>query len=196
MLSKHKHLIERNLSPVIFLFSKINPNFLTLIGSIPPLLFFVFVIYGYYYLALIVFPFFAIDFLDGMVARLSGKVTPLGSFLDSTMDRISDFLLISAFGFGNVARWEIVVLFLFSAFLVSYTRSRGELASNKTVSFDKGLLERAERIIGIVIGLVGYILAPSLRIEGYNIVELSFILLFSLSSITFLQRIIWAYRKL
>ncbi len=175
---------------------KIDPNNLTLIGSIPPLLFFVIVVYGYYNFALIVFPFFAIDSLDGIVARATGKVTAFGGFLDSTLDRISDFLIISAFGFGNVVRWEIVVLFLSASFLVSYARSRGELAGNKTISFNMGLIKRDERLIGIFVGLVGYVLTPSFVFWDYNIPELVFLLLFLLSSITFLQRLLWAHKKL
>ncbi len=196
MLSNQKHFIEKNLKPVIVLLAKVDPNILTLIGSIPPLLFFVLVAYGYYNFALLIFPFLAIDLLDGAVARMAGKVTAFGGFLDSTIDRISDFLIISAFGFGMIVRWEIVVIFLFAAFLVSYIRSRGELASNKTVSFNMGLIERTERMIGIFVGLVIYILAPSFTFGGFNIIELSFILLIFSSFITIIQRILWAFKKL
>ena len=196
MLSDKKPIIENYLKPLIKPLSGINPNFLTLIGSIPPLLFFVLVVYGYYNFALLIFPFLAIDLLDGLVARMTGKVTSFGSFFDSTMDRISDFLIISAFGFAHIVRWEIIVLFLFVSFLVSYVRSRGELAGNKTISFDIGLIERPERLIGVFIGLVGFVLAPSFVFWDYNIPELVFLLLFLLSSITFLQRTMWAYRKL
>ncbi|MBU4099110.1 CDP-alcohol phosphatidyltransferase family protein, partial [Patescibacteria group bacterium] len=157
MLSDKKPIIENYLKPLIKPLAGINPNFLTLIGSIPPLLFFVLVAYGYYNFALLIFPFLAIDLLDGLVARMTGKVTSFGSFFDSTMDRISDFLIISAFGFAHIVRWEIIVLFLFVSFLVSYVRSRGELAGNKTISFDIGLIERPERLIGIFVGLVGYV---------------------------------------
>ncbi len=196
MLSNQKHFIEKNLKPVIVLLAKVDPNVLTLIGSIPPLLFFVLVAYGYYNFALLIFPFLAIDLLDGAVARMAGKVTAFGGFLDSTIDRISDFLIISAFGFGMIVGWKIVVIFLFAAFLVSYIRSRGELASNKTLSFNMGLIERTERMIGIFIGLIGYILAPSFTSGGFNIIELAFILLIFSSFITVIQRVLWAYKKL
>lgn len=196
MLSQKKPIIEKYLQPLIKPLANVNPNILTLIGSIPPLLFFVLVSYGYYKLALLIFPFLAIDLLDGAVARMTGKVTAFGGFLDSTIDRISDFLIISAFGFGMIVGWEIVVIFLFAAFLVSYIRSRGELASNKTLSFNMGLIERTERMIGIFIGLVIYIFAPSFTFGGYNIIELTFILLIFSSVITVIQRVLWAYKKL
>lgn len=196
MLSKKKPIIEKYLHPIIKPLAGVDPNLLTLIGSIPPLLFFVLVAYGYYNFTLIVFPFLAIDLLDGAVARMTGKVTAFGGFLDSTIDRISDFLIISAFGFGMIVQWEIVVIFLYAAFLVSYIRSRGELASNKTVSFNMGLIERTERFIGVFIGLVGYILAPSFTFGGFNIIELAFILLIFSSFITIIQRVLWAFKKL
>lgn len=196
MLSQKKSFIEKYLNKLIKPLAGVNPNILTLIGSIPPLLFFVFVVYGYYNFALIVFPFFAIDSLDGMVARMTGKVTAFGGFLDSTLDRVSDFLIIVAFGFGKVARWEIVIPFLAVSFLISYARSRGELASNKTVSFDMGLIRRNERLIGIFVGLVGYLLAPTFTFGGFNIIELTFILLIFSSFITIIQRVLWAYKKL
>lgn len=196
MLSQKKPVIEKYLQPLIKSLANTDPNILTLIGSIPPLLFFVLVAYGYYNFALLIFPFLAVDLLDGAVARMTGKVTAFGGFLDSTIDRISDFLIISAFGFGLIVRWEIVVIFLFAAFLVSYIRSRGELASNKTLSFNMGLIERTERMIGIFIGLIGYLLAPSFTFGGYNIIELAFILLIFSSFITVIQRVLWAYKKL
>jgi archaetidylinositol phosphate synthase len=198
MLSIFKPKIEKRIHHWARYFVSVDPNLLTLIGSIPPLLFFVFVINSYYYLALIVFPFLIIDLLDGTVARMSGRSSAFGAFLDSTIDRISDFLLISAFGFGKIVRWEIVTLFILAAFLVSYTRSRGELASNRQISFDLGLIERTERLIGIFFALILYIIVPPnvFSLEGVNVGELVFIFLFILSFITFLQRVIWAYKKL
>ena len=196
MLSNKKPLIEKILKPAAKHLSKVNPNLLTLIGSIPPIIFFVFVMTGNLIGAVITFTFLIIDLFDGMVARLTGKVTAFGGFFDSTIDRISDFLLISAFAFGHIVRFEIILPFLLAAFLVSYTRSRGELASENKVSFNVGILERTERLIGIFVGLVIYILAPSLIFFGFNILELTFLFLLLLSVYTFFQRVLWAYKKL
>jgi archaetidylinositol phosphate synthase len=196
MLSNKKPVIEKFLKPLLKYLLKVNPNVLTLIGSIPPIVFFVFVVSGNLTGALIAFPFLIVDLLDGMVARLKGQVTAFGGFLDSTIDRISDFLLISAFGFGHIVRFEIVLLFVFATFLVSYTRSRGELASQNKVSFGVGILERTERLIGIFAGLVIYMIVPDFRFGGFNFLEIIFISLFLLSVYTFFQRVFWAYKKL
>jgi CDP-diacylglycerol---glycerol-3-phosphate 3-phosphatidyltransferase len=100
-----------------------------------------------------------LDILDGALARLSGKGTPFGAFLDSTTDRISE-----AFMLGSIALvfyrhgHEIALAFTFAAmagsFLVSYTRARAEALGLKG---DVGIGSRAERVVVITAGLV---LAP------------------------------------
>jgi phosphatidylglycerophosphate synthase len=125
MLSHKKSKIEAYLAPVIPFLANVNPNLLTLLGSIPPLLFFVFVLTHHYIFALIVYFGNGFDMLDGMVARKFKKVTAFGGLFDSTMDRVSDFLLITAFAFGSIVRWEIIAPFLLFAFLTGYIRSRG-----------------------------------------------------------------------
>jgi archaetidylinositol phosphate synthase len=133
--------------------------------------------------------------LDGLVARKFGKTTAFGGFLDSFMDRISDFLIITAFSFGGIVRWEIAAPLLLFAYLTSYARSRGELA-NTSVSFAVGIIERTERLILIFIALLMYVLAPNLLVHGFNAAEIVFILIAGLSLITVFQRIMYAYKKL
>jgi CDP-diacylglycerol--glycerol-3-phosphate 3-phosphatidyltransferase len=100
-----------------------------------------------------------LDILDGALARLSGKGTPFGAFLDSTTDRVSE-----AFMLGSIALvfyrhgHEVALAFTFAAmagsFLVSYTRARAEALGLKG---DVGIGSRAERVVVITAGLV---LAP------------------------------------
>jgi archaetidylinositol phosphate synthase len=195
MLSQRKSLIEKHLDPIAKLLHGVNPNILTLLGSIPSLLFFVFLILHWYIAALVMLPGSAFDMLDGMVARKYHNVTAFGGFLDSFMDRISDFFIITSFAFSGIVRWEITApLFLF-AYLTSYARSRGELA-NTSVSFAVGLIERTERLILIFIALLFYMLVPKLTINGFNTAEIVFLLIAALSFITVVQRIIYAYKKL
>lgn len=208
MLSQKKPQFERYLEPLAKLLHGVNPNILTLLGSIPSLLFFVFLINHWYMPALLIFLGNAFDMLDGMVARKYHKTTAFGGFLDSFMDRISDFFIITAFAFSGLVRWEIAAPLLLFAYLTSYARSRGELAShvhpsgggmnvaNTTVSFAIGLIERTERLVLIFITLLFYMLVPDLKINGLNAAEIVFLLIAGLSLITVLQRIIYAYRKL
>ena len=195
MLSPKKSQVEKYVDPLVRLLHGVNPNILTLLGSIPSLLFFVFLINHMYIPALIIFLGNAFDMLDGMVARKYHKVTAFGGFLDSFMDRIADFFLITAFAFSNLVRWEIVAPLLLFAYLTSYARSRGELANN-TLSFAIGLIERTERLFLIFIALLFYTIVPNLTVNWFNTAEIVFLLIAGLSLITVLQRILYAYRKL
>jgi archaetidylinositol phosphate synthase len=195
MLSYKKPSIEKYLEPFVGLFENVNPNVLTLLGSIPSLLFFVFLTMHWYFLALVVFTGSIFDLMDGMIARKYNKVTAFGGFLDSTLDRVSDFFIITAFAFAGIVRWEIVAPFLLFSFLISYTRSRGELAGTN-VSFAVGLIERTERLVLTIIALLLYMLLPNVVLWGLNIAEIVFAALVILSFYTFLQRVIYAYKKL
>lgn len=195
MLSHNKSKLESYLEPLVNRLHNVSPNSLTLVGSIPSLVFFVCMIQHWYIAALATFAGSILDLLDGMVARKFGKSTAFGGFLDSFMDRISDFFIITAFSFSGIVRWEITAPLLLFAYLTSYARSRGELA-NTSVSFAVGLIERTERIILIIIALLFYILVPGLLVFGYNAAELVLILTTGFSLITVFQRVIYAYKKL
>lgn len=195
MLSTKKPIVEKILTPLIAPLSGVNPNVLTLLGSIPSLLFFVFVLKGWYLAALIAFVGNLFDMVDGMIARKYHKVTKFGGFLDSTLDRVSDFFMITAFSFAGIVDWRIAAPVLLFSYLISYTRSRGELA-NPSVSFAVGLIERTERLALIILGLLLYMLFPQTIIANFNLAEIMFIILGLLSFYTFLQRTLHAYKKL
>jgi archaetidylinositol phosphate synthase len=195
MLTKTKPTVEKILEPLIAPLSKANPNLLTVLGSIPPLVFFVAVLSGNYILALIAFVGNLFDLLDGMVARKYKKVSAFGGFLDSTLDRVGDFLLITPFAFAGIVGWELAAPLLLFAFLTSYIRSRGELAK-PSVSFAVGIIERTERLILIFVALLLYTIFPNLVLAGFNIMEISFMFLGILSLYTVGQRIYYAYKHL
>jgi phosphatidylglycerophosphate synthase len=195
MLTQYKKLAESFLEPAVKPLAKVNPNLLTLLGSIPSLLFFVAILNQHYILALLTSILHITDLLDGMIARKYKKVSAFGGFLDSTMDRIGDFFLITPFAFAGIVRWEIAAPLLLFSFMTSYIRSRGELA-NPNVSFAVGLIERTERILIIFVTVLLYILLPNFSFAGLNVVEYSFTLLLLLSFYTVLQRVAFAYKKL
>lgn len=195
MLTEYKKVAESILEPAVKPFAKVSPNVLTLLGSIPSLLFFVFVIMHWYLPALIIFLANGFDLIDGMVARKYKRVTNFGGFLDSTMDRVADFLMITAFAFGTIVRWEIAAPLLLFAYLTSYIRSRGELANPK-VSFAVGIVERTERLLLLFVSLLLYWLFPNVTFSGLNVAELLFLLITLLSLYTVLQRFMHAYKEL
>ncbi len=95
------------------------------------------------------------DILDGALARLTKKVTPFGAVLDSTLDRLSEAVLLVAIvvSFEKTLLLVLLVFFaLVSSLLVSYIRARSE-----AVGLDSphvGLFTRAERVVVLAFGLL------------------------------------------
>lgn len=105
------------------------------------------------------------DLLDGSVARYSGKAGPRGAFFDSVSDRVSDALL-----FGGVAWYladeseylpVLVLAVLALSMLITYERARAESLG---FSARGGLMERAERMVFLSIGLLFDVLVPMMWI--------------------------------
>ena len=139
-------------------YGHINPNILTVIGVALNvgcgLLFGM----GRFFsagIALIVANLF--DMLDGQVARLSGRVTRFGGFLDSSLDRLSDmvvFVGLMVFYARDTADHSTLNVFLAGAGLmgsvmVSYASARAESLIPKC---DVGFLRRPERVVLFIIG--------------------------------------------
>src|SRR5881227_3959031 len=135
-----------------------NPNILTSIGvaiNVGSGLLFG---YGHFFwagIALIVANLF--DMLDGQVARLSGRVTRFGGFLDSSLDRLSDmvvFVGLMVFYARDTQFHSTLNVFLAGAGLMgsimaSYASARAESLIPKC---DVGFLRRPERVVLFIIG--------------------------------------------
>jgi CDP-diacylglycerol---glycerol-3-phosphate 3-phosphatidyltransferase len=100
-----------------------------------------------------------LDILDGALARVGGKATPFGAFLDSTTDRVGEGAMLGAIALvfhrhGQPVALGLTFAAVIGSFLVSYTRSKAETLGLKG---DVGIGSRAERVVVITGGLV---LAP------------------------------------
>jgi CDP-diacylglycerol--glycerol-3-phosphate 3-phosphatidyltransferase len=132
-----------------------------------------------------------LDILDGALARVGGKTTPFGAFLDSTTDRIGEGAMLGAIAlvFSRHGR-EVALAVTFAAvagsFLVSYTRARAEALGLRG---DMGIGSRAERVVVITGGLI---LAP---ISIWLLVA-AISLLCATAWLTVLQRILAVRRQL
>jgi CDP-diacylglycerol---glycerol-3-phosphate 3-phosphatidyltransferase len=136
----------------------INPNILTVIGVSLNVGCGVLFGMGRFFAAgitLIVANLF--DMLDGQVARLSGRVTRFGGFLDSSLDRLSDmvvFVGLMVFYARDTPSHSTLNVFLAGAALmgsvmVSYASARAESLIPKC---DVGFLRRPERVVLFIIG--------------------------------------------
>ena len=164
-----------------------NPSILTLLGLVSSMLFFVGIIGHVYILSIISLFGFIFDMLDGYVARATNKVTAFGGFLDSTLDRVSDFFFITSFGFGHLVNWDLVVLALFTSLLISYIRARGE-AAFPTANQAKGLMQRTERVIFLLLAFFLFLLFPSFSFMHESILAIGFWVIFILNLVTIFQR--------
>lgn len=125
------------------------------------------------------------DLLDGAVARSNGKASRFGAFLDSMLDRFSDFFIFFAIGsyFAMTNHIEgilVTAASLLGAFMISYIRARAE---GLGIECKVGIMERPERIILISVGcLTGWIFH-------------AIIILFFFTYLTVIQRILHVYKS-
>jgi CDP-diacylglycerol--glycerol-3-phosphate 3-phosphatidyltransferase len=126
------------------------------------------------------------DMLDGRVARVRGRGTAFGAFLDSTMDRYSDMLLYMGLLilYARLERTGLMVLVwvaAFGSFMTSYARARAESLIPKC---PVGILERPERVVLIIAGALFNKMVAVLWIVAV------------LSNLTAVQRIVYTYVEL
>ncbi len=126
------------------------------------------------------------DMLDGRVARLRGRDTKYGAFLDSTMDRYSDMvlymgLLILYARVDKTPHMVLVWVAAFSSFMTSYARARAESLIPRC---DVGFLERPERIVLIILGALTNRMVAVLWVIAV------------LSNVTAIQRVVYTYVEL
>ncbi|MCS7178559.1 MAG: CDP-alcohol phosphatidyltransferase family protein [Anaerolineae bacterium] len=125
------------------------------------------------------------DALDGALARLTGRSSRFGAFLDSTLDRVSEAVLLlclAAHYLWRGATTEVLLAFLtlIGANLVSYTRARAE-ASGYACKI--GFFTRLERMALLAVGLI------------LNVPTIALWVLAVGSNLTALWRILYVYSQ-
>ena len=107
------------------------------------------------------------DTLDGIMARLAGRSSTWGAYLDSTLDRVADAAI-----FGGLVLWyagdgrnptmaALALACLILGSVVSYARARAE---GLGMTANVGIAERAERLVLVLVatGFVGLLDLPVL----------------------------------
>jgi len=168
--------------------SRLTPNAISLTGLALCVVAAVLVWEEYFFLGGIAFIVGSVcDTLDGRYSRMSGKGSPFGAFLDSTLDRMEEGIVLAAVARyfsseGNDIAVAAVVVAVLASLMVSYTRARAEALG---VECKVGIADRAVRVVILSAGLVFFsldLLAPAVYV------------LAALSTITVFQRI-WHVRK-
>jgi archaetidylinositol phosphate synthase len=90
-----------------------------------------------------------LDLLDGKVAKLTGKATPRGDYLDHAVDRFSDTLFLVGLAFSPWVRLEVGLLAVVGTLLTSYMGTQAQAVGMKR-SY-AGLLGRADRMVLLLV---------------------------------------------
>ena len=150
----------------VFASTGLSPNFWTFIGLVFALA--SAVVYGMGIefgliiggVLLLVSGFF--DMVDGQVARLTGKTSKKGSYLDSMFDKIAEVAIFLGLLIGGYAEPYLVMLAVALSLLVSYARAKSDALNINLQGI--GIGERAERLLVIaIIGIIGY-MEPAIMI--------------------------------
>jgi phosphatidylinositol phosphate synthase len=176
--------------------SRLTPNAISLTGFLLNVLAAVLVFERLFFLAGVAFIIGSImDTLDGRYSRMSGKGTPFGAFLDSTLDRLEEGIVLTAVGAYFAARHDqaataaVVAAVLFSL-MVSYTRARAEALG---VACKVGLATRPVRVVILSVGLV---FAKGASLGHFELLAPAVYVLAGLTLFTTIQRIAYVRKQL
>jgi CDP-diacylglycerol---glycerol-3-phosphate 3-phosphatidyltransferase len=171
----------------------VTPNAVTVAGTVGVLVGAVgFATRGYLFTALVIITLSCLtDMLDGAMARQRGITNKFGALLDSSMDRVADGAIFGSVAYYYATQGEprvvaAALLCLLTGQVVSYVKARAE---GLGYTCNVGIIERAERLVGIGIGgLLWKFGVP------YGL-EIVMWLLVALSIVTIGQRIGTVYRQ-
>jgi CDP-diacylglycerol--glycerol-3-phosphate 3-phosphatidyltransferase len=170
--------------------SRLTPNAISLTGLVLNLVAAVLVWEEHFVLGGIAFVVGSImDTLDGRYSRMSGKGTQFGAFLDSTLDRIEEGIVLTAVAHvfaeqGKEFAVAAVVVAVLASLMVSYTRARAEALG---VECKVGIASRAVRVV---------ILSAGILLADLDLLAPAVYVLAGLGTITVLQRILHVRKAL
>jgi CDP-diacylglycerol--glycerol-3-phosphate 3-phosphatidyltransferase len=174
--------------------SRLTPNAISLSGLILNLAAAVLVLERLFFLAGLAFIVGSVmDTLDGRYSRMSGKGTLFGAFLDSTLDRIEEGIVLAAVAWyfadqGDAVAAAACVVAVLGSLMVSYTRARAEALG---VECKVGLATRPVRVVLLSIGLV---FAKGAGVVDVELLAPSIYAMAALTALTVGQRV-WHVRR-
>jgi CDP-diacylglycerol--glycerol-3-phosphate 3-phosphatidyltransferase len=176
--------------------SRLTPNAISLTGFVGNVIAAVLVTQRYFFLAGVAFVLGSVmDTLDGRYSRMSGKGTPFGAFLDSTLDRVEEGIVLAAVAayfssLGNDLAVAAVVVTVLMSLMVSYTRARAEALG---VECKVGIATRPVRVVILSAGLL---FAKGASLGDFELLEPAIYVMAVLTSFTTLQRVAHVRREL
>jgi CDP-diacylglycerol--glycerol-3-phosphate 3-phosphatidyltransferase len=173
--------------------SRLTPNAISLTGFVLNLAAAGLVLGRLFFLAGVAFIVGSVmDTLDGRYSRMSGKGTLFGAFLDSTLDRIEEGIVLAAVAWYFADRGDAVpaafcVVAVLGSLMVSYTRARAEALG---VECKVGIATRPVRVVILSIGLV---FAKGASVGDFELLAPAVYAIAALTAITAAQRV-WHVR--
>jgi CDP-diacylglycerol---glycerol-3-phosphate 3-phosphatidyltransferase len=174
--------------------SRLTPNAISIAGLVGNLVAAALVTQRLFFLAGVAFVVGSVmDTLDGRYSRMSGKGTLFGAFLDSTLDRIEEGVVLAAVAGYFAATGQdfaaaMCVVAVLGSLMVSYTRARAEALG---VECKVGLATRPVRVVILSIGLV---FAKGAGIGDFELLAPAVYLIAVLTIVTTIQRV-WHVRN-
>jgi CDP-diacylglycerol--glycerol-3-phosphate 3-phosphatidyltransferase len=174
--------------------SRLTPNAISMTGLAGNLAAAALILGDYIFLGGLAFVAGSImDTLDGRYSRMSGKGTLFGAFLDSTLDRIEEGIVLTAIAWqfaeaGDSTAAAACVFVVLGSLMVSYTRARAEALG---VECKVGIATRAVRVAILSIGLV---FGAEELIDGVDLLPASIYVMAGLTTFTVGQRV-WHVRR-
>ncbi|MEX0973390.1 MAG: CDP-alcohol phosphatidyltransferase family protein [Solirubrobacterales bacterium] len=174
--------------------SRLTPNAISVAGLIGNLVAAGLVTQRLFFLAGVAFILGSVmDTLDGRYSRMSGKGTLFGAFLDSTLDRIEEGVVLAAVaGYfaatGDDFAAAMCVVAVLGSLMVSYTRARAEALG---VECKVGLATRPVRVVILSVGLV---FAKGAGLGDFELLAPAVYLIAVLTIVTTIQRV-WHVRN-
>ena len=169
--------------------SRLTPNAISLTGFVLNAVAAVLVTQRLFFLAGVAFVVGSVcDTLDGRYSRMSGKGTAFGAFLDSTLDRVEEGIVLAAVAAYFSARGDdlavaAVVVTVLGSLMVSYTRARAEALG---VECKVGLATRPVRVVILSIGLL---FARGASLGDFELLAPAIYAMAVLTTFTVLQRV-------
>jgi len=176
--------------------SRLTPNAISLTGFVGNLIAAALILDHDFVLAGVAFILGSLcDMFDGRYSRMSGKGTPFGAFLDSTLDRIEEGVVLAAVAWwfaeqGDEVAVGATVLTVVGSYMVSYTRARAEALG---VECKVGIASRAVRVVILSAGLV---FAAEELIPGFDLLEPAIYAMAALTIFTTFQRVFHVRKQL
>ncbi len=176
--------------------SRLTPNAISITGLVGNIIAAVLIFENHFVLGGIAFILGSVcDMMDGRYSRMSGKGSPFGAFLDSTLDRVSEGIVLTAVAAYFAQQQDDVataatVLTVVGSFSVSYTRARAEALG---VECKVGIASRAVRVVILSIGLV---FAAGELVPDLDLLEPAIYVMAALTIFTTMQRVLHVRRQL